>query len=177
MSGDFKRRSRAEVKKEEAENIQQQEAANEASEPVEAPLLEAPIEAPSEEAAAFNPEALLAELEQLGEAGLGALLGAQGPKTFRSGDIVKGAITRIEDENLFIDLGGKSEGVLSRVESDLEAPRLGLVIEARVIRADSRGIRLARKLSNEGGYEALQSAFELGMPVEIKITGKNKHSI
>ncbi|MBM76319.1 MAG: hypothetical protein CMK59_13020 [Proteobacteria bacterium] len=171
----FKRRTAQEVQKEHEQSQEksaktpQQEALKDSSPPQSAPDIQEQIdESP------INPEALMAELEALGEDGLGALLGSKRPKRFRSGDEVSGAISRIEKEFIFIDIGGKSEGVLSRSESGVDSPKLGQVITARVIRSDSRGIRLAKRLSQEGGFEALQSAYELKMPVDIKITGRNK---
>jgi len=93
----------------------------------------------------------------------------------RVGDQITGKVISIGKDTVFVDLGGKAEGVLERAQvSDPEGQllvKIGDVIEARVV-ADSGGaLKLRVKLGR--GPEArgeLQQAHELGIPVEGVVT-------
>lgn len=89
----------------------------------------------------------------------------------RVGDVVKGAVISIGKDAVFIDAGGKAEGVLERSQvSDNEGKlliKIGDVVEARVV-ADAGGV-LTLRVKLGRGPEAraeLQQAQELGIPVE-----------
>lgn len=94
----------------------------------------------------------------------------------KPGDLVTGVITSIGKDALFVDLGGKAEGVLDReqVVADDGTIRLkvGDKVEARV--AGERGGALVLRVRMARGSEAkaeLVSALELGIPVEGKVNG------
>ena len=97
----------------------------------------------------------------------------------RPGDVVKGVITTIGKDAVFVDLGGKAEGVLDReqVVADDGSLRVkvGDTVEARV--AGERGGALVLRVKLGRGPEALAElvqALELGIPVEGKVTGQIK---
>lgn len=111
--------------------------------------------------------ALLAEYDQ----------GGKGErKRPRVGDTVRGRIVSIGKDAVFVDLGGKAEGVLDREqladkEGNLQV-QIGDEVEARVV--DDRGGALTLKVRMGGrGPEAraeLVQAAELGLPVDGVVT-------
>jgi small subunit ribosomal protein S1 len=91
------------------------------------------------------------------------------------GDVVKGTVTSIGKDAVFVDVGGKAEGVLDREQVvDKEGQlrlKVGDTIEARV--AGERGGALVLRVKLGRGPEAraeLVQALELGIPVEGKVT-------
>lgn len=91
------------------------------------------------------------------------------------GDVVRGVVTSIGKDAVFVDLGGKAEGVLDReqvVDPDGQLRvQLGDTLEARV--AGERGAALVLRVKLGKGPEAraeLVQALELGIPVEGKVT-------
>ena len=101
--------------------------------------------------------------------------GAPRSKRPRVGDMIKGTIISIGKDAVFVDAGGKAEGVLDREQvSDREGKllvKVGDSIEARVA-SDAGGVlQLRVKLGRgpEAKAELLQ-AFELGIPVEGVVT-------
>ncbi len=91
------------------------------------------------------------------------------------GDVVRGVVTSIGKDAVFVDLGGKSEGVIDRdqvVDGDGELRvKIGDTLEARV--AGERNGALVLRVKMGKGPEAraeLQQALELGIPVEGKVT-------
>jgi len=119
------------------------------------------ITMPSDEELEF--EALMADM--------GA--GNTGPRVDR-GDLVKGRIISIAGESTFIDLGGKAEGVLDTRELEDLDVTVGDEVEAIVISTGGE-IRLSRTLASDArGKELLADAHEMGLPVEGRISGRNK---
>jgi small subunit ribosomal protein S1 len=116
--------------------------------------------------------ALMRELEKTEQAV------AERPK---AGDRVKGKVIAIDDEQVFVDLGGKSEGVMDSgnlkdgegnltvaVGDDLEA-----VIAS--IDAETGTVMLGGKHGKSlHGAEELEAAYRQGLPVEGSITGITK---
>lgn len=94
----------------------------------------------------------------------------------RVGDQVTGKVISIGKDAVFVDVGGKAEGVLERAQvSDPEDKllvKLGDTIEARVV-ADAGGALTLRVKLGGRGPEAraeLQQAQEFGIPVEGLVT-------
>src|SRR3954470_15368797 len=90
----------------------------------------------------------------------------------RVGDQVTGKVISIGKDAVFVDVGGKAEGVLERSQvSDADGKllvKLGDVVEARVV-ADAGGVLTLRVKLGGRGPEAraeLSQAQELGIPVE-----------
>lgn len=93
----------------------------------------------------------------------------------RVGDLVKGKIASIGKDAVFVDVGGKAEGVLERNQvSDADGVlkvKIGDVVEARVVADNGGTLQLRVKLGR--GPEAraeLAQAQELGLPVEGMVT-------
>jgi small subunit ribosomal protein S1 len=93
----------------------------------------------------------------------------------RPGDVVSGKVVSIGNDSVFIDLGGKAEGVIERNQvSDADGAlklAIGDTIEARVAQ-DSGGV-LVLRVKIARGPEAkgeLVQAFELGIPVDGLVT-------
>ncbi len=101
--------------------------------------------------------------------------GAPRQRRPKIGDMISGKIISLGKDAVFVDVGGKAEGVLSRDQvSDKEGKLLvnaGEVIEARVV-GDQGGVLELRVKVGRGPQASaeLQQAFELGIPVEGTVT-------
>jgi small subunit ribosomal protein S1 len=88
------------------------------------------------------------------------------------GQLVTGAIVAIHGDVALISVGGKSEAVMDRVEVGELRPGDGL---DAVIISLSPEIRVSHRLAVERRErEALRGALTNGVPVEGKVTGRNK---
>lgn len=95
------------------------------------------------------------------------------------GQQVSGKIVHIGEDNVFIDVGAKTEGYLSRREvSDAEGElqvSVGEELDVYVVRFTASGLELTRGLSQSSDAEvALQNAFDSRIPVEGKVASRNK---
>src|SRR3954470_10589633 len=93
----------------------------------------------------------------------------------RVGDQVTGKVISVGKDAVFVDLGGKAEGVLERAQvSDREGKllvKLGDTIEARVGGDEGGTLTLRVKLGRGPELRAeLAQAAELGIPVEGLVT-------
>ena len=101
--------------------------------------------------------------------------GAPRQKRPKAGDMIKGKIISLGKDAVFVDVGGKAEGVLSRDQvSDKEGAlqvKVGDVVEARVV-GDHGGVLELRMKVGRGPQASaeLQQAFDLGIPVEGTVT-------
>jgi small subunit ribosomal protein S1 len=117
-------------------------------------------------------EALLRELEKTEQAV------AERPKP---GDRVKGQVIAINEEQVFVDLGGKAEGAmdignLKDKDGNLKVA-VGDELEAVVasVDAETGAITLGGKHGKHlHGADELEAAFRQGLPVEGSITGTTK---
>ncbi|MCD4749536.1 MAG: S1 RNA-binding domain-containing protein [Thermoanaerobaculales bacterium] len=101
-----------------------------------------------------------------------ALQGDVGVKSLRVGDVVQGTIVEIHGDVVLVDVGGKSEAVLLREE--LEQPGMGDPVEV-VITAMGEQIEISHRLALEQKLkDQLVDAVETGVPVEGKVSGRNK---
>jgi small subunit ribosomal protein S1 len=93
-------------------------------------------------------------------------------KTPQQGDLLRGTIVSISGDNAYISYGGPSEAVLDAAE--LEGLDIGDAIEATVVKTGAE-LRVSRKMiKGRASLEQLRAAFENRLPVEGKITGRNK---
>ena len=96
-------------------------------------------------------------------------------RQWRVGDDVEAVIAHVSAEAIFVDLDAKQQGYFDRfgLEGEFAA---GDTIRGVVIAVDeaSDQIKLGTSLGKGAGSEALQGAFDAGLPVEGKITGLNK---
>jgi small subunit ribosomal protein S1 len=93
----------------------------------------------------------------------------------RVGDLVKGKIINIGKEAVFVDLGGKAEGVLDRdqiYDSDGKLlVKVGDTVEARIVSDEGGVLTLRTKLGRGPEVRAeLAQAAELGIPVDGLVT-------
>jgi small subunit ribosomal protein S1 len=95
------------------------------------------------------------------------------------GSRVEANIVGISGGNIFLDVGGKSEGVLQASELHNESGELTASIGDRiqVYFLASRGgemVFTTRLGSNQSGSRELEEAFQAGIPVEGKVSGEVK---
>ncbi len=100
-------------------------------------------------------------------------------KDFQPGETVSGEVVKISKESVFIDLGGKSEGVAEAAEFlDKEGNltvQIGDRLELRVASV-SDAIILSRVLKVRGSQalDVLREAYETRMPVEGRVSAARK---
>jgi small subunit ribosomal protein S1 len=93
-------------------------------------------------------------------------------KTPQQGELLRGTIVSISGEDAYISYGGPSEAVMETAE--LEGLDIGDTIEATVVKTGAE-IRVSRKLiKGKASLDQLRTAFESRLPVEGKVTGRNK---
>ena len=118
--------------------------------------------------------ALMSELDGMSAADFAALMGAGMPVRHAPGDRVEGKVVRVSGNTAFIDIGGKSEGLLVLENaSPGDLPRMGEVVRAYVSSVGDEGVRLSRSLGGAGAWDALEAAKESGETIEGKVTARN----
>lgn len=92
-------------------------------------------------------------------------------KTPEKGELLKGTIVGISGDEAFVSYGGPSEAVMAA--SELTEEQIGDTVEGIVV--STSPMRLSRKLAaGKASLEAIRQAFENRIPVEGKVTGRNK---
>lgn len=130
--------------------------------------------------------AMLAEFEGAGQKGeKSAGRGKSQAARITVGQEVKGRVLSLSRESVFVDLGGKDDGILTI--DDVRGPdgevtvTVGDEIVARVVEIDGRsgGIILRRMLgrADAKGTQELRQAFEIGLPVEGLVSGVVKGGV
>lgn len=99
--------------------------------------------------------------------------------TMKPGDRIEATVVGISGENIFLDVGAKSEGVLAATELRNEAGELtvGIGDRVRVYLLPKRGGEMACTTRLGGGQTTpreIEEAFEAGIPVEGKVTAEVK---
>jgi small subunit ribosomal protein S1 len=97
----------------------------------------------------------------------------------RVGELIRGRVVSIGQDAVFVDVGGKAEGVLAltevRKDDGTITVAVGDTIEARVVDTSGGSVTLRRVLGRGAeGKAELQAAHEHGIPVEGTVTGLNK---
>ena len=91
---------------------------------------------------------------------------------------ISGTIVSVSDEWVFVDIGGKSEGVIARSElADENGPievATGDPITAYVVSTRGGEIRLSVRMTAAASEEAIRDAFRSGVPVEGLVTAERK---
>ena len=103
-------------------------------------------------------------------------------RTFRYGDIVEGTVIAVGRKEVFVDLGSKSEGVISGREFEEEADSIsGLKVGDKVLAAvlqtenDQGYIILSlKKAQGERAWRNVEEAFREGTTLEVKVIDFNK---
>ena len=167
---------------------------------VDEPVAEAAAPEPVVEAAEAAPPAVIAE-EEVAEAPgaeepiareLGAepstmaeLLAEQDTdiKSFKHGDVVEGTIVRIDRDEILVDIGAKSEGVVSNRElygrNAETAPPLavGDTVLVYVLQPESpegHVVLSLRRAGLERKWRSMQEQFETGVIIEAPVIDHNK---
>jgi small subunit ribosomal protein S1 len=92
-------------------------------------------------------------------------------KTPEQGELLRGTIVSISGDDAYVSYGGPSEAVMAAAE--LEGRDVGDTVEGVVV--GTSPVRISYKLAaGKANAQALRQAFESGIPVEGKITGRNK---
>ncbi|HOQ87154.1 MAG TPA: S1 RNA-binding domain-containing protein, partial [Phycisphaerae bacterium] len=116
------------------------------------------------------------ELEEaLGSMNIGSLMEADEPVVAPAAPGVKrGRVVSIEKNDIFVDMGGKSQGILPAMQfEDEPLPKVGDIIEVMIEGYDSAEGLL--KLSRQGAVTAAAwHSLEEGQIVEGRVTGHNK---
>ncbi|HEX2061741.1 MAG TPA: S1 RNA-binding domain-containing protein, partial [Thermoanaerobaculia bacterium] len=93
-------------------------------------------------------------------------------KTPQQGELLRGTIVSISNDDAYISYGGPSEAVMDAAE--LEGLDIGDQVEATVVKTGAE-IRVSRKMiKGKASLDQLRAAFEARLPVEGKVTGRNK---
>jgi small subunit ribosomal protein S1 len=163
------------------------EAAAEPEAPVE-PVV--PVEPVAEEAAAqLEPEAVLETRPE--PTTMAELLDSpeHEVKNLRHGDVVEGLVVRVDPDELLVDFGGKSEGVVSNREllgrrggpREGDEPRQELKVGDPVLvyvlqpeSPEGHAVLSVRRAGLERKWRAMQERFEAGEIVEARVIDHNK---
>ena len=109
-------------------------------------------------------------------------------KNLKHGDVVEGTVVRIDPDELLVDFGGKSEGVVSNRElSSRRGPREGdeprqelkvgdpvLVYVLQPESPEGHAVLSVRRAGLERKWRAMQERFEAGEIVEARVIDHNK---
>jgi small subunit ribosomal protein S1 len=100
-------------------------------------------------------------------------------KPIQPGDRVEAVVVSTSGENIFLDVGGKSEGVLNASELRNEAGELTVAVgdHIKVFFRAARGGEMmftTRLGSGQTSSRELEEAFQSGIPVDGKVTGEIK---
>ncbi len=110
-------------------------------------------------------------------------------KNLRHGDVVEGVVVRIDPDELLVDLGAKSEGVVSNREllgrrggpRDGDEPRQELKVGDPVLvyvlqpeSPEGHAVLSVRRAGLERKWRAMQERFEAGEIVEARVIDHNK---
>jgi len=98
----------------------------------------------------------------------------------RPGRIVEAKVVGFSHDAIFVDMGGKAEGLITKADfldgdGNLTVSE-GDSIEARVISVEGGQVKLGKAVGADSAKnrEAVRLAFEAGLPIEGKVTGSNK---
>jgi len=96
--------------------------------------------------------------------------------TFSEGKIVEGIVVAVTADSVFVDIGYKSEGEITKAEFR-EDPRQGERINVMIVRMENREGRLVlskQKADEIVKWEEIRKSFTSGLPIEGKIVDKTK---
>jgi small subunit ribosomal protein S1 len=104
-------------------------------------------------------------------------------KSFRHGDVVEGHVVRIDKDEILVDIGAKSEGVVSNRElygrnaESSPALNVGDVVLVYVLQPESQEghvVLSLRRAGLERKWRAMQEQFEAGLIIEAPVIDHNK---
>lgn len=126
---------------------------------------------------ALEQEAQNTETEQEAEANFSELEAEMGCREFHPGDVVKGTVVKVSSDEVLVDIGYKSEGIIPAFElaftkvDPQTVAKVGEEITAEVMKEDREGnIILSRKAALfDEKIQALEEAFEKGEAVTATV--------
>jgi small subunit ribosomal protein S1 len=105
-------------------------------------------------------------------------------KSFKHGDVVEGKVVRIDKDEILVDIGAKSEGVVSNRElfgrhgGEGQAPlNIGDTVLVYVLQPESpegHAVLSLRRAGLERKWRAMQEQFEAGVIIEAPVIDHNK---
>src|SRR6266568_3599065 len=104
-------------------------------------------------------------------------------KSFKHGDVVEGNVVRIDKDEILVDIGAKSEGVVSNRElfgrntESQPALNVGDVVLVYVLQPESQEghvVLSLRRAGLERKWRAMQEQFEAGAIIEAPVIDHNK---
>jgi len=105
-------------------------------------------------------------------------------KSFKHGDVVEGTVVRIDRDEILVDIGAKSEGVVSNRElygrhADSTTPALGVgdVVLVYVLQPESQEghvVLSLRRAGLERKWRSMQEQFETGVIIDAPVIDHNK---
>jgi small subunit ribosomal protein S1 len=101
-------------------------------------------------------------------------------RPLRAGDVVEGTVSRISGDEVLVDLGGRSAGVLSLREAEGEELRVGAPIAAYVERAEGpegQAVLSLRKARRERRWLRLKEMERSGEVTECEIVEANRGGV
>jgi len=102
----------------------------------------------------------------------------RGGRRIQQDSKISGTIVSVSDEWVFVDIGGKSEGIIARSELvDETGPveiKPGDPVTAYVVSTRDGEIRLSVRMTAAASEEAIRDAFRSGVPVEGLVTAERK---
>lgn len=160
------------------------EGATQASEPAE-PAVAAEAEVPAEPAVAAEPAAQPKQAPTApADEDFAAMLESsyKAPVRFSRGDRVTGTVISIGDQSVLVDIGGKSTGIVDKLElvdddGELIAKVGEVVPDLTVIDTDGfeGGVKLSLHMgTSQRGMEKLRAAYEARVPIDGVVKGRNK---
>lgn len=103
---------------------------------------------------------------------------AQLKTDFKVGDRVKGTVTAVDRNSVFVDIGARCDALIDRPElSDDQGQvkvKVGDVIEAFCVGNTDDGVRLTTRISGAVADATLMEAYESGIPVEGRVMSERK---
>lgn len=115
----------------------------------------------------------LEELARMDRGALDALMDAQPlGRSLSEGDRITATVTRVSRDELFFDVGIKTEAVMAR--SELPDATVGSSVEAWVVWSDGVETRLSTKLSGDLAANFIDEAAASGIPVQGRVASRNK---
>ena len=107
------------------------------------------------------------------------------PKAFKSGDVMEGTVVSVTNSEILVDVGAKSEGIISGAELSSEFGsykdlKPGASVFVTVLKPeDHRGylVLSLKRAEKEKRWRDLRNLFETGAPFEVAVIEYNKGGI
>ena len=99
--------------------------------------------------------------------------------TITSGEIVKGAINKIDDKGVYVDLGFKYEGFIAIDEFapipgvESEMPKVGDEVEAKVVKVSDKDCEVVlskRRIDYAKNMQVIEDSFNNKTPISVQVT-------